>query len=714
MEKTYTLRPSFSPNGSNYTIPYDKDLTDEQLPVVKSQGGPSLVIAGAGSGKTRTITYRVAYLVESGVPLHNILLVTFTNKAAREMKFRVEGLLRRDLKGLWAGTYHHIGNLILRKHAKKLGYDKNFTILDRADSKDLFDKSIKEAGIDTKTRKFPKGDVLQDVYSYIANTLQPFSEVIQNKYPHLFEFQAEILPVFRKYEEAKLAQNLMDFDDLQTKWLYLLQNHPEVLAEYSQKFEHILVDEYQDTNLIQSQIIDLLASTHRNLMVVGDDSQSIYSFRGAEFRNIIDFPKRYPNCEIYKLELNHRSTPEILEFANDSISNAVERFEKILRPVRKRGVTPALASFQDVYKQASFVAQRVLELHDEGIPLSEMAVIYRSHYHCLELQMELTRRRIPHEVRSGMRLFEEAHIKDILAYLKVFHNPVDSLSWLRILKLIPGVGQKTAEKIVKLAKNSAEPLNEITKEFVSSNVSRGSKEPFIKFQALIKVLSQMINNPSIMMSTIVENGYADYLRMTYPNGGMRIDEIEELSNYAKEYDIEGFLSTLALLGGASAEEIAQTPQEKQKESVVLTTVHQAKGLEWKIVFVIWLAEGRFPSYLTFNNPKELEEERRLFYVASTRSKDQLYLTYPIVYHSREGEIVLKASRFIKEISEHRYEKWLVEDEKPVFKRDDNDNFTISGKEDDAISWDDYGEFKESAVQSKKETGIRKDKFFWEK
>jgi len=269
MEKVYKLKPSFSPEGSNYTIPYEKDLTDEQLPVVKSEGGPMLVIAGAGSGKTRTITYRVAYLVESGVPLQNILLVTFTNKASREMKFRVEGLLKRDLKALWAGTFHHIGNLILRKHAKKLGYNQNFTILDRADAKDLFDKCIREVGIDTKAKKFPKGDVLQDVYSYLANTLQPFAETIQNKYPYLFEHQAEIQKVFLRYEESKLAQNLMDFDDLQTKWLQLLSNNEDVLREYAERFEYILIDEYQDTNLIQSQIIDLLASKHRNLMVRG-------------------------------------------------------------------------------------------------------------------------------------------------------------------------------------------------------------------------------------------------------------------------------------------------------------------------------------------------------------------------------------------------------------------------------------------------------------
>ena len=717
MQKVYKLRPSFSQNEANYTIPYEKELTDEQLPVVKASGGPMLVIAGAGSGKTRAITYRVAYLVESGIPLRDILLVTFTNKAAREMLFRVEGLLRRDLKGLWAGTFHHIGNLILRAHAERIGFEKNFTILDRADSKDLIDKCIKEAGIDTKTKKFPKGNILQDVYSYVLNTAKPFNEVIEGKYPHLFDFQAEISKVIIVYEDTKKAQNLMDFDDLQTKLLDLLLKHEDVLALYAERFKHILVDEYQDTNIIQSKIIELLASKYKNLMVVGDDSQSIYSFRGAEFRNIIDFPKRYPGCSIYKLELNHRSTPEILDLANDSISNAAERFEKMLKPVRKKGVQPVLASFKDVYQQANFVSQRILELVDDGMNLSDIAVIYRSHYHCLELQVELTRRRIPYEVRSGMKLFEEAHIKDVLAYLKVFHNSNDNLSWARVLRLVPGIGQKTAEKIIKTIKENSLPINEIIKESILAFVPKNGRDSFMKFQALIKVLSQMTSSPSTMMSTIVENGYADYLRMSYPNAGMRIDEIEELGNYASEYEnLEKFLSALALLGGVSAEEISPNAATSEKETVVLTTVHQAKGLEWKVVFVIWLAEGRFPSYLTFNNAKELEEERRLFYVASTRSKDQLYLTYPVVYHSREGEIVMKASRFVKEISEHRYDKWLVESESPAFS--DNSSNIGSGsfgeQQEETITWEDYGNFKEVKVENNKKNDSREDKFFWEK
>ncbi len=670
MPQVYKIEPAFSKEGKSLTINYEEELNSEQLPIVKAGKGPILVIAGAGSGKTRTATYRVAYLVESGIPLRNILLVTFTNKAAKEMKYRVEGLLKRSLQGLWAGTFHHIGNMILRKHAKKLGYSKNFTIMDRGDSKDLIARSIKEAGINLKEKKFPKADVLQGVYSYMVNSQEEFHKVIEEKHPHLFEMQREIKHVLDIYEEKKQNQSLMDFDDLLSKWLQLLVEFPEVLQEYAGRFQYVLVDEYQDTNLVQAQIIDLMSSKYRNLMVVGDDSQSIYSFRAAEFKNIIEFPNRYTDCQIFKIETNHRSTPEILAFANESIKNAEEKFEKNLRPVRKKGVNPIMVSFRDVHQQAAFVAQRMLEQYNEGMPLNEMAVIYRSHYHCLELQMELTRRGVPYELRSGLRLFEEAHIKDVMSYLKIFHNPQDGISWFRILKLLPNVGQKTAEKIWKNIRKSESPIKEIVKPETASLVTKGGQDSFKQLQLLLKVLDRQQSSPSAMMETILDHSYQEYLRMTYANHSMRLEELQELSNYASEYEsLEKFLSAMVLVGGTKAEEIT-AGGTSENDAVVLTTVHQAKGLEWKVVFIVWLAEGRFPSYLSFNNKKDLEEERRLFYVAVTRSKDQLYLAYPITYHSREGNIVLKASRFLKEVSEHRYQKWLIEDELGLNDEDD--------------------------------------------
>ncbi|MDD5382497.1 MAG: ATP-dependent helicase, partial [Candidatus Margulisbacteria bacterium] len=446
MPHKYILKSTFDA-GKNFRINYQEELTEEQLPVVTSPGGPMLVIAGAGSGKTRTVTYRVAYLVESGVPLDRILLVTFTNKAAREMLSRVELLLKKDVKGIWGGTFHHVGNILLRKHAELIGYNSNYTILDRADSKDLIDACIGEAKIDVKARRFPKGETLQSIFGLGTNTGRKLVDVIAYNYPQFEEQTEEIEGIAKLYQERKKKQNLMDFDDLLYYWWKLLSENSEVAEKYARKFLHVLVDEYQDTNLIQAKIIDILASCHRNLMVVGDDSQSIYSFRGAHFKNIMNFPKVYSDAKLYKLEINHRSTPEILGLANNSIANAKEKFNKELRANRQSGQKPIMVPLSTVYDQATFIAQRMLELREEGYSLNDMAVLYRSHYQSMEIQMELTKRGIPFEIRSGIRFFEEAHIKDVLAYLKVFHNPRDEIAWSRILKLLDKIGPRTAEKI---------------------------------------------------------------------------------------------------------------------------------------------------------------------------------------------------------------------------------------------------------------------------
>lgn len=394
MPHKYILKSHFAA-GKNFRINYQEDLTEEQLPIVTAPGGPILVIAGAGSGKTRTVTYRVAYLVESGIPLDRILLVTFTNKAAREMLSRVELLLERDVKGIWGGTFHHVGNLILRKNAKHLGFSPNFTILDRGDSKDLIEACIAEAKIDVKARRFPKGEMLQDIYSLSVNTGKSIVDVVAYNYPQFEPLTEEIEGIRKLYEQRKRKNNLMDFDDLLYYWWKVLNDHPAVAEAYAKKFLHILVDEYQDTNTLQARIIDLLAAEHRNIMVVGDDSQSIYSFRGAHFKNIINFPKVYPDARLYKLEVNHRSTPEILSIANTSIALAKEKFEKNLKTNRPAGQKPIVVPLVSVYEQAAFIAQRMLELREEGFSLNDMAVLYRSHYQSMEIQMELTKRGIP-------------------------------------------------------------------------------------------------------------------------------------------------------------------------------------------------------------------------------------------------------------------------------------------------------------------------------
>jgi DNA helicase-2/ATP-dependent DNA helicase PcrA len=682
MTTKYVLKTHFD-SGQKFQIDYKSELTEEQFPVVTSAGGPMLVIAGAGSGKTRTVTYRVAYLVESGIPLDRILLVTFTNKAAKEMISRVELLLKRDIKGICGGTFHHVGNLLLRKHADKIGYNNNFTILDRADSKELIDSCVGEMNIDTKARRFPKSEAIQSIIGLSVNTGKKILDVIAYNYPQFEPLTDEIEGVAKLYQERKKKQSMMDFDDLLFYWWRLLEDNPDIAEKYASKFLHIMVDEYQDTNLIQGKIINILAAGHRNLMVVGDDSQSIYSFRGAHFKNIMNFPKIYPDAKMYKLEINHRSTPEILSLANNSIAFAKEKFKKELKANRQPGEKPVVVPLATANDQASFVAQRMLELSEEGMSLNEMAILYRSHYQSMEIQMELTKRGIPFEIRSGIRFFEEAHIKDVLAYLKVFHNPYDEIAWGRILKLLDRVGPRTAEKIFQHVTKSLKPLEEILMETALHLAPKGGERGFKTFQELMKKLSEKIDSPAEMIKAVAESGYEEYLKSQYPNYRERMEDLEQLGGYAVQFkNLEELLSALALVSGIEAETVVEG-EEGDKEACVLSTIHQAKGLEWKVVFVVWLADGRFPSYLSFSKEEEMEEERRLFYVAVTRAKDQLYLTYPLIYSGYEGEVLMKVSRYLEELPDNLVDQWEVEEERETW------DVGRGTKEEEAIDISEY-------------------------
>src|SRR5438132_7321884 len=412
MSREYTLQRA--PSATSINIDYAAELNEQQLAAVTGPPGPLLVIAGAGSGKTRTLTYRVAYLLENGIDPRNILLLTFTNKAARQMLDRVANLLPVDASGIWGGTFHSIGNRMLRRHGSALGYSSGFTIMDREDQKDLINTVIASAEIDPKKIRFPKGDVLAEIFSFVVNTETPMEELLAEKFPYFLPLLERIKDVQARYQKKKKATNSMDFDDLLEKTLLMLQRHEGIASFYRRQFQFILVDEYQDTNKIQAEFIDLLARDHRNLMVVGDDAQSIYSWRGANFQNILEFPKRYPEAQVFKIEMNYRSVPEILQVANAAIATNVDQFQKNLSPTREsQGVRPAVVALNDGSEQAQFVSQRILELRDENVDLNEIAVLYRAHYHALELQLELSRRGIPYQITSGIRFFEQAHIKDV-------------------------------------------------------------------------------------------------------------------------------------------------------------------------------------------------------------------------------------------------------------------------------------------------------------
>ena len=651
---------------------YRADLNEEQFRVATASPGAALVVAGAGSGKTRAITYRVAYLIEQGVAPSRIMLATFTNRAAREMLRRVEQLTSGgDVRRVWGGTFHRIANLILRRHAASLGYEANYTILDSEDARDFLSVCVDEAGIDTKARRFPKAEVLQDIISFANNTDRPIVDVVARRYPHFEPLAQQITRVDMIYMERKRERNVMDYDDLLLNWKRLLMEKPDIANLYADQFQHILVDEYQDTNKLQAEIIDLLAVKHRNVMVVGDDAQSIFAWRGAEFTNIYEFPQRYPEARVYRLETNYRSTPEILDLANVSIACNRKQFPKVLRAARgSKGMNPALVPCRDADQQAAFVAARILELRDEGIPLEETAVLYRSHYHSLELQLELTRRGIPYRVRSGVRFFEQAHIKDVVAYLRVVTNPRDELAWKRILRLIPQVGNATANRIWEQLAYAADPLALIRRADFKAAPRRGNG--WTEFLALLESLVQdeTRHSPARQIEIILTRGYEAHLASTYENAEARLEDLRQLARYAMRYNsTEEFLAELALLSteryGApqpmTGEDVVMGGEED--ELLTLSSVHQAKGLEWRAVFIIWAADGKFPSPRSLREAEGEEEERRLWYVAITRAADQLYVTYPLMMTDYNRQtVVQKPSRFITEVPPELYDIWTLEEE----------------------------------------------------
>ncbi|MGD0274549.1 MAG: ATP-dependent helicase [Syntrophales bacterium] len=655
-------------------IDYVQALNDEQREVVMQEGGPILVIAGAGSGKTRALTYRVARLMEVDVPQENILLATFTNKAARTMLSRVQSLVEQYISHLWGGTFHHIANLMLRTHAYRLGYDRNYSILDAEDARQLIRTCISEVGMNPRKDGFPQGDVIRDdvirdMVSLSVNTDTPLEEVVADRYPYFEDSVEGIADVANLYHRHKKEQNVMDFDDLLFNCRRILIHFPEVQTYYSDRFHHILVDEYQDTNIIQADIIDLLAVRHRNIVAVGDDSQSIYSFRGAHYANIIQFPEKYPDCRIFKLETNYRSTPEILKLANISIVHNENQFEKTLRPVKDKGIKPVVVPARNVIQQAGFVAQRIEDLIGEGVPLSEMAVLYRAHYHSMELQMELTRRGIPYEIRSGIRFFEQAHIKDVVSFLRILVNPSDELAWKRLLGLHEKVGKVTADKIWTFLLSKPRMIEAALTPDMGEIVGKAARKGIEQFQFTLKAVVSASEKQSAsgVIETIVRSCYDKYLKERYPDAISRLEDLDQLAQYAQKFtSMDDFLSELALLTNMAAEEGDPVPEENSR--IILSTIHQAKGLEWSVVFLIGCADGMIPRARAIAEEGE-EEERRLFYVATTRAKDQLYFCYPLVSYSRgNGAVMMQPSRFIQEIErymgsrrDHRlYDQWRLD------------------------------------------------------
>ena len=635
-------------------VNYKENLNSQQLKVVEKAYGPSLVLAGAGSGKTRVLIYRLAYLLEKGIPAENILLVTFTNKASNEMINRAEVLLKSSLKNLWAGTFHHIGNVMLRKEAQTIGYSSNFTIADTEDAKDLIEDCLEDLGFYKREKMFPKKGLIYNIYSLAANSQKDVDEVIADKYSHIEEYTPQIKKIVAAYKKKKKVANIMDFTDLITNWLEILQNK-DICEKYAENFQYILVDEYQDTNKLQFEILKLLSSYNKNILVVGDDAQSIYSFRAADINNILDFPKTFEGTKVFKLQINYRSPPPILSLANEIIRHNVNQFPKDLEAIKKGGETPYVVKTKDVYQQARFIGQRILELNSEGTPLKEIAILFRSRFQALEIEMELLKRNIPYIVRGGLRFFEQAHIKDALSYLRIIINSADELSFKRALCLQRGIGRNYAYKIWDKLINEKKSISTI-KDSLPTRQRGGFKEFTSIFEALRKIKS-----PETALRKVIET-YQDYCYLSFDNADERILDLEELAKLATNYStVKEFLLNFSSFEEFKGESLLGSYEKGQ--TLVLSTIHQAKGLEWEVVFIVGFCESSFPHPKAQSNAGALEEERRLFYVATTRTKSILYITYPQTrYTFKNGLIITRPSMFLYELPNHIYEEIILEED----------------------------------------------------
>ncbi len=655
----FNLDPSTVPPGLP-AIDFRAQLNAEQFAAVTAEPGPLLILAGAGSGKTRTLTYRVAYLLSQGVRPGEILLLTFTNKAAKEMLHRVHELTGIEAGRFWGGTFHSIGHRALRMHGETIGLPRSFTILDAEESEGV----LREA-VDATARGFfkdkthPKAGPLHAIISLSRNTQLSLGETVQRFFPQ-HEAIIEDLPLFaRKYAEAKQAANVFDYDDLLEHWLELLRKSPETAAYFAHRFRHVLVDEYQDTNILQSQIVDLIGAHHR-VMAVGDDAQCIYTWRGANVENILTFPDRHPGTAIHRIETNYRSTPQILALANGVLLAQPKgrAFEKELRPHRANAEKPYFVQAMDGREQAQFIVQRIRGLIDEGCSLSDIGILYRAHFHALDIQLELSRLQIPYQITSGVRFFEQAHIRDLVALLRFVYNPGDSAAWNRIAILLPKVGDKNAQKLHAAALDHARLMQQdfidaLGTDDVASKVPKDAREEWPKFVASLQQVKEMMRTmkPHNAVEIAIDGWYGDYLKGTYANYLSRLDDLKSMIGFASRYeDMQELLAQIMLLNSETSDRSA----DPDADALRLTTVHQAKGLEYSAVFLIGLADGSFPLRRAIE-AGDVEEERRLFYVAVTRARDELYLCFPKINTKGGPGMLQSPSRFLQELSPELYQ-----------------------------------------------------------
>ncbi len=642
MTTTYILKNSTSPISSNSGLDYRKELNDAQYQAATAMEGPLLIIAGAGTGKTRTLVYRVAHLIDRGADPRSILLLTFTRRAADEMLRRASLLIDGRCNQVAGGTFHSFANLVLRSFGRHLGLAPSFTIMDRPDSENVIQLIRSDMGLNTKEKRFPRKQTVAEIFSMTHNKQTGLGDLLELEYPHLVDVNFELSELYRRYVDYKSTKSLLDYDDLLVKLRDLLTGHVEVRQRLSDIYRYIMVDEYQDTNHLQDKIVRLLAATHDNVAVVGDDAQSIYSFRGANFRNIMDFPKQFPSARIIKLEENYRSTQPILNLTNEIIQRAKEGYEKRLFTRKSVGTRPKLVQAGSEQMQSQFVRQKILELREEGVPLWDIAVLFRSSFHSFDLEIELARHNIPFVKRGGFQFMETAHVKDLLAHMRILANPQDAISWTRVLLLLEGIGPGASQKIIKWLLEGTNAVERLRAYPAKGKIAHG-------LRTLAQVLDEakQAELPSEQAQYLMQY-YVPILKQNYPDDHpKRLRDMEHFQGMTERYrSLERLLSDMALeppndsIGGVLAVDPDEGP-------LVLSTIHSAKGLEFHSVFIIWALEGRFPSFYNTSSAEELEEERRLLYVAATRAKQNLFISYPTRVFDKSLRMVLsRPSQFI--------------------------------------------------------------------
>ncbi len=643
---------------ARFSINYKSELNKTQFEAASAIEGSYLVIAGAVTGKTRTLVYRVSRLIEMGYDPNSILLLTFTRKAAREMMNRATELLDNRCSKINGGTFHSFANLTLRRYAKVIKLDPNFTILDQGDSEDVINLIRGQLNVAKLKKRFPNKQTILRVISLSTNTSRTIENILIENYPHFSEHLEKILEIKKQYEKYKYSNSLLDYDDLLIYLRTFLTERSDVASKLLSKIKFIMVDEYQDTNKLQADIVKALSEINHNVMVVGDDSQSIYSFRGANFKNIMDFPNLFKNTKLIKLEENYRSTKEILSFANYLLEFAVEKYPKELFTNISDGELPALVSATTENMQSRFIVERILELREEGVPLNEIAVLFRSSYHSFNLEVELNKSNIPYMKFGGMKFVETAHVKDVLAFLRISMNPKDFVSWYRILLLHEGIGPKRAQIIMEeLAAFDLLKIN-IEAELEKNKI----------FEKIIPLLELLQNiNKNIILPTdkfeLILNYYQPLFKKKYDDYNKRKKDLDAVINIASNYDnATTFLADMALEPPQdSVSDISE--EDKEDEHLTLSTIHSAKGLEWHSVFIIHAMDGFFPSAQSFDSQESLEEERRLMYVAVTRAKQNLHISYPTnIFDRYNGFTLAKPSRFISGVSEELADEWIIEEE----------------------------------------------------